>query len=350
MSNNKKSEQMKRLLGCILKLITLFALPIFNVQADAPDYICTPVGGTHIFNFNNAEKTITDIDKNKAGTIITDAFTFNLGGTYSTTGCGIKAPGYITTTSDLPVIGQNNAGGSWYQVNDYLGIAMEGWIAGNVGKYIPVPFISKSNEYNIDTQNNWASGSKGKVSIQILRPFIGFSAFSKIIMHTQIARTPNVGAAGPFVSEVIMSGQIIVPQSCELNAGQIITMDFGDIGASAFSQAGAGNKPAGVNPQTRSIGIRCKNIDAQAQLSLRIEANNVAGHAIVSDNPDLGFVIADSKQNPLMPNHIDSKLPFKLDDSASANVAISAWPVSVTGNKPAEGKFTSEGYLRVDFD
>lgn len=350
MYNIKKSEQMKRLIGCILKLIMLFALPVFGVQADAPDYICTPVGGTHEFNFNHAEKTISDVDKDKAGTIITDAFTFNLGGTYSTTGCGVRAPGYITTTSDLPVIGQNSAGGNWYQVNDYLGIAMQGYIAGNVRKYIPVPFISKSNELNINTQNNWESGSKGKVSIQILRPFIGFSAFSKVIMHTQIARTPNVGAAGPYVSELIMSGQINVPQSCELNAGQIINLDFGSIGASAFSQAGAGNKPAGVNPQTRSIGIRCKNIDAQAQLSLRIEANNVSGNAIISDNPDLGFIIADSKQNPLTPNNINSKIPFKLDENASATVPISAWPVSVTGNKPAEGRFTSEGYLRVDFD
>ncbi|MBS1205276.1 MAG: fimH [Proteobacteria bacterium] len=321
-----------------------------DARADAPDYMCTPVGGTHIFNFNDAQKTISDVDKDKAGTIIKDAFTFNLGGTYVTTGCGIRSPAYITTTSDLPIIGENSDGGDWFQVNEYLGVAMQGWVAGHTNKYFPVPFISQSNTYNNGSQNNWASGSKGKVSIKILRPFIGFSYFNKEIMHTQIARTPNVGAAGPYVSELIMSGQIIVPQSCELNAGQVIAMDFGNIGAAAFSQAGAGNKPAGVNPQTRSIGIKCKNIDAQALLSLRIEASKVSGNALVSDNPDLGFVVGDSKQNPLTPNTIDSKIPFQLDDNASASVPITAWPVSVTGNKPAEGKFTSEGYLRVDFD
>ena len=319
-------------------------------RADAPDYICNPVGGTHVFNFNNAEKTITDVDKDKAGTIIANAFSFSLDGVYSTTGCGINAPGYITTTSDLPVIGINNEGGNWYQVNDYIGVAMQGWVAGNTRKYFPVPFISQSNTYNTNSQNNWESGSKGKVSIQILKPFIGFSYFSKVIMHTQIARTPDVGARGPYVSELMMSGQVIVPQSCDLDAGQTVTMDFGDIGASAFSQAGVGNRPAGVNPQTHNIVIKCKNIDAQALLSLRVEADKTAGNAIVSDNPDLGFVVADGNHTPLTPNTIDSKIPFKLDDSASANVPISAWPVSVTGNKPAEGKFTSEGYLRVDFD
>lgn len=341
--NNKLSD-------VLFEILTVLLLPVFNVQADAPNWICTPVGGTHIFNYDHAEKSITDVDKDKAGTIIKDAFAFNLGGVYSTTGCGINAPGYITTTSDLPVIGKNSDGGDWFQVNEYLGVAMEGWVAGNTLKYFPVPFISQSNTYASDSQYNWESGSKGKVSIKILRPFIGFSQFNKIIMHTQIARTPDVGAAGPYVSELIMSGGIIVPQSCELNAGQVISMDFGDIGSSAFSQAGAGKKPAGVNPQTRNIGIKCKNIDAQALLSLRIEANKVSGNAVVSDNPDLGFVIADSKQNPLIPNNIDSKIPFRLDDTSSANVPISAWPVSVTGNTPAEGKFTSEGYLRVDFD
>lgn len=143
---------------------------------------------------------------------------------------------------------------------------------------------------------------------------------------------------------------MIVPQTCELDAGQTISMDFGDIGASAFQQAGAGNRPAGVNPQTHNIAIQCKNIDAQALLSLRVEANKVSGNAIVSDNPDLGFVVADGRHNPLTPNTLDSKIPFQLDDGGAATVPVSAWPVSVTGNKPAEGKFTSEGYLRVDFD
>jgi len=339
---------MKAYLYLTLLMTTVSFLP--EVRADAPDYICTPVGGTHDFNYNTATATITDVAQNKAGTIIKDAFTFDLAGTYRTTGCGIKAPGYITTTSDLPVIGQNSDGGSWFQVNEYLGVAMQGWVGGNTKQYFPVPFISKSNTEPETDAQEWGSGSKGKVSIQILKPFVGSVTFNKIIMHTQIARTPNVGEAGPYVAEVIMSGQINVPQSCELDSGQIINMDFGNIGASAFSLAGAGNRPAGVNPQTHNIVIKCKNVDAQAMLSLRLEAGKTAGNAVVSDNPDLGFVVADGSHNPLTPNDIDSKIPFRLDDNASATVPVSAWPVSVTGNKPAEGKFTSEGYLRVDFD
>jgi hypothetical protein len=66
----------------------------------------------------------------------------------------------------------------------------------------------------------------------------------------------------------------------------------------------------------------------------------------VSDNPDVGFIIANESGTPLTPNNLTSKIPFRLDDSAQAQVGIRVWPVSVTGNKPAEGRFTSRGYLR----
>ena len=341
-----------RLTGCTsLLIVGVFIAGGYSVPAKADDdsQICIPVGGTHMFYANDIQTTITDVDKNSPGTIIKDAASFNLGGTYSTTGCGKRSPAYITTTSPLPVIGDNADGGKWYQVNEYLGLAMQGWIAGNVNDYFAVPFISQSNQFSTSTQYNWESGSKGRVSIQILKSFIGFSAFSKVVMQTQISRNPNTGASGPYVSQLVMSGQVIVPQNCELDGGTTVVMNFGNIGASAFSQAGAGNKPAGVNPQTHTIRIKCKNIDAQALLSLRLEANAVSGNAMVSDNADIGFIVADKDQNPLTPNNIDSTIPFTLDDNASYTLPITAWPVSVTGNKPAEGVFTAEGYLRVDF-
>lgn len=72
-------------------------------------------------------------------------------------------------------------------------------------------------------------------------------------------------------------------------------------------------------------------------LMMRVEAEKVSGSALVSDNADVGFVIANSNGVPLTPNNLTSKIPFRLDDSAQAQVGIRAWPVSVTGKKPAEG-------------
>jgi minor fimbrial subunit len=57
----------------------------------------------------------------------------------------------------------------------------------------------------------------------------------------------------------------------------------------------------------------------------------------------VGFIIANESGTPLTPNNLTSKIPFRLDDSAQAQVGIRVWPVSVTGNKPAEGRLPRAG-------
>ncbi|KAB8312634.1 hypothetical protein EH228_06355 [Erwinia endophytica] len=233
---------------------------------------------------------------------------------------------------------------------------MEQFVAGKVYKYFPIPF-TKGNECPSDSckggstgDGGWGSGSRGNIQVMIIKPFVGFAPVNVVASYVQASTIEDTVETGPRMSQLNVQLSVTVPQSCELNAGDIITMDFGDIGAAAFSQAGAGNKPDGVNPQTKTIGIKCTNIDAQTLLTMRLETNSVSGNAVISDNKDLGFIVADKDRNPLTPNNIDSKIPFQLDDNASASVPITAWPVSITGNKPAEGKFMAEGYLRVDFD
>lgn len=81
---------------------------------------------------------------------------------------------------------------------------------------------------------------------------------------------------------------------------------------------------------------------------MRVQGEQISGNAIVSDDADIGFVITDSSNSPPKPNDLTSVLPFTLDDAASAHVTITAYPVSVTGNKPTEGVATAYAYLRVD--
>ena len=110
-----------------------------------------------------------------------------------------------------------------------------------------------------------------------------------------------------------------------------------------------GNRPAGVMPQTKSIAVKCTNVAAQAYLTMRLEASAVSGQAMVSDNQDLGFIVADQNDTPITPNDLNSVIPFRLDAAAAANVTLRAWPISITGQKPTEGPFSALGYLRVDY-
>lgn len=259
--------------------------------------------------------------------------------------------------SDGLVRASSNLGRTWYEIpgNEYLQVAVDigVWDSVNaVNNYHSVPFLDVSNrcgEKQNGCKGSASTGSKSRINIRIAKPFVGNAYINREIAYLSGNSSRGEGSRQKIVGIYLISS-ITVPESCELDAGETITMDFGDIGAPSFSQAGAGNRPAGINPQTKNIGIKCKNMDAQAMLSMRLEADKVSGNVMVSDNKDVGFIIADVDHKPLTPNNIDSKIPFRLDDNFSATVPVSAWPVSVTGNKPAEGKFTAAGYLRVDFD
>ncbi len=83
--------------------------------------------------------------------------------------------------------------------------------------------------------------------------------------------------------------------------------------------------------KTKSIAIKCTNVAAQAYLTMRLEASAVSGQAMVSDNQDLGFIVADQNDTPITPNDLNSVIPFRLDAAAAANVTLRAWPISITG-------------------
>jgi minor fimbrial subunit len=333
----------------------IFFSPLLMNSAMAYTGVCEAQGGAHVYNFNLNNLNITDPTFDTEGHIEKNAFQYS-GGQYAAK-CDInssfKGPLYVSSVSPLEQ-SDSNDDTVWYKLNEYMSASFETYVAGAVASYIKVPFNGFSNkgggqDYSIWIPN-YGSGGKGKVSIRIDKPFVGFSQFNSLVLHNYLSVYKETAMDGSSVADVYIAGSVVIPQSCELDAGTTISMDFGNIGSPMFSQAGAGNKPAGVNPQSHIIAVKCKNIDAQAFLTMRLETDNVSGKAMVSDNKDVGFIVADGSRNPLIPNDIDSKIRFQLDDNSAARVPITAWPVSVTGNKPEEGKFTAEGYLRIDFD
>lgn len=147
---------------------------------------------------------------------------------------------------------------------------------------------------------------------------------------------------------IYLDVNITAPETCELNAGQVINIEFGNISSSSFKAKGA--IAQGVQPKLRDIGVKCNNIEGNAQLYIRLLADKVNGDIVVSDeNDDVGFRVTNNSGAPLIPNNLSSVIPFVLNSNFQQNVTIQAYPVSVTGNKPTEGPVTSRGYLRVDF-
>ena len=257
---------------------------------------------------------------------------------------------YRSYVSELPV--QSTEGGFQYlKLNDYLLGAMSITDSYAGLFYPPRNYIRMGVDSNVSKQKPFGVQDSNLVfKLKVIRSFINMVPIPRKTMVTVYVTTSNGDALSTPVYTISYSGKVEVPQNCEVNAGQIVEFDFGDIGASLFSKAGAGNKPEGINPQTKTVAIKCTNVAAQAYLTMRVEAEKASGQMMVSNNPDLGFIVADSRGNPLTPNNLSSTIPFQLDDNAAASVGIRTWPVSVTGNKPTEGPFTARGYLRVDYD
>lgn len=149
------------------------------------------------------------------------------------------------------------------------------------------------------------------------------------------------------MATVSISGQVIVPQTCSINAGQIVTVDFGSFMSGEFKNKG--QMPTGYTPKTITVPIKCNGMDANASLTLRFQAEASADEpaAIKTSNDDVGVQITDSSGKVIEPN--SGLLPFQLDDNMQATVTFHAAPISTTGNAPAEGTFSATAYIRVDF-
>lgn len=262
-------------------------------------------------------------------------------------GDSVSAPGYYQ--------------GDWVyrNVDDYIQVALRRYseCAFSGGGYIYVPFNINvwNGSGNNCSQRVYSAGEVASLNAldlqsQIkLRRKIVSGTYSKSIL---IARAgycqPDDCSSAQVSRNIYLNLNITATQSCTLNAGQVINIDFGNISSGAFTTAGA--RPEGVNDIVRNISIECDGIAANTAMTVRLQADNVSGKAVVTNtNNDVGFVVADGNGTALTPNNLSSIIPFTLDSYGNSNVTIRVYPVSVTGNKPAEGPVTSQAYLRVDF-
>lgn len=186
--------------------------------------------------------------------------------------------------------------------------------------------------------------------LKIVKPFVGTVNITPKTMFSVYVTTNANDPLSDVVYNIIYSGTVTVPQSCEINAGQTILVDFGSLYSGGFTRAG--EKPTGVRSKKFNVPVKCSGVDSQVNLSLRLvaTADTHVNQAIASDNPDVGVMVETNDGAVLTPNDASSVEPFVTNDAGKANIVLQAYPVSTTGETPAEGVFTALANLRVDFD
>jgi len=354
----------KRMFKKLIVIAGVLGAGLFSAQALANGWgPCETIGGTHSFNVT-LEKQLSNPSQNSAGTTVTDFADWNLGGNYYHATCqcpdDTSQTAYTYFKAVSPIRDVIDVSGiQYYKVNDNIAFAAQVRLAGNRPRYINVPFEDESNGARDrggckgNESANWGSGSVGKLSLYIVRPFVGETD----IPNTQLVDVYATMSAGSYsqpVTSVYISGRVTVSQSCALDSGNL-EIDLGEYASSDFKDR-KGAKPDGVTVYTKELQFKCANVSDGIKVFLRIEgkANDNDPNAIDVGSPDVG-VIVESAQGILIPNDASSMQemavsPLVDDIHRVAKTKISAYPISTTGALPAGGNYEGVATLRVEVE
>lgn len=325
----------------------LIGMGLFSTQAQAK---CSADKGAQIITFD-FNKNITDPSQNEQGTELLRTFQWNLPLSYQGTCIDAGELYYKATVPGLSEgikIGNLN----YYHFNQYLQVATEIWISGNRNAMVPTPFIDTSNyrEYPRGAGVAFGTGGRGTVSLYFTRAFVGEVSLPRTLVAELFATTAAAGATkqyGPAIARVYMEGKVIVPQSCSINAGQVINVDFGRIAGRSFSQKGS--SPTEYTPRNVNINLACKNISEGVQVSLSFSGQAAEGDAtaLASSNKDIGIRVLNASGQTVVPNQ--SELPVLMNyASQSGSTSMTVAPINLTGSVPDPGPFNAVATVNVE--
>lgn len=336
----------------LVKLTLGGLLCLSSVSSFAATGWCTTVAGTKIYNFPFVKQYDNPAD-NKAGMYFNRTYEWSLAANYAAncdcTGSAntfYKAvvPSNLTATRDYD-------GLHFYSINKYLEVATELYVGGHLGKSVATPFPNVDNLFPSACRGvtNWISGANGFVSLYFTRPFVG----QVVIPNTKILDLYGTKVTGSYggepMSSVYMSGSVTVPQSCEINAGQVINVKFGNIMSNDIKDPGEIAK--GFTPKVVDMTLACNNISNGVVVSLSFSGEPSGGDptALKTDNNDIGVRVRDANNNIVPP--VNGNLPVTFDYSSQTGTSsMSLAPMNVTGNAPAIGQFNAVATINAEIN
>ncbi|EML2066298.1 fimbrial protein [Enterobacter asburiae] len=328
------------------KLIAIIIIFLgYAISVHAETGWCSTNGGTNNFNANFTYN-YTKNGNGQANTI-PNAYSWNIGGTYPVTcDCtGGSTSFFKSTPGSLTEVLYTDAQNTFYKFNEYLGVATSIFLGGALQQYKPVPFEDiNTNTAVACTSSMYSTGSSGQLSLYFPKAFIGkITIPSTIVANLYASRTKSSYPSQP-IARVIISGTITVPQTCKINDGQIINIDYGKIMASAMKTKGAA--PKGFTAVTTQVAYVCTNINSGVKIAFTFtgESSATDPQSLKTSNEDTGIRIEDMNSQVISPN--TGKLATQFDYATQkGSASFKSYPVNVTGNTPTPGVFNASATI-----
>lgn len=343
----------------------------FSSLAQAGSAICSPEdgAGANYENFLHEDIPASDnergkkYERNMNGSMQNYTITCNCTDNDASSSGGVLL--MYTVKTALP----KGTEPGYYQINDHIDVKALLDLPPATGVTVPTTKTLGDATHHTDANNNGVCaqqntrasfdvGAKGSLSFSITTPFMG----ELDIPRTEIAQiylssgTAIVTAPplGPPVARVYISGKLTVPQSCEINKGETITVNFGAIAANKFTALG--QPPKGYIPSTFDITYNCTahglpQIPTGTQLAMRLKGDDLADQYTLvarrrtSDNKaDIGIRVE---------NAAGTAIPFEsgnlpMNQNGVGNIAMTAYPINLIGGGLDTGEFSAMATLKID--
>ncbi|AKQ37293.1 hypothetical protein AC247_18140 [Salmonella enterica subsp. enterica serovar Ouakam] len=173
---------------------------------------------------------------------------------------------------------------------------------------------------------------------------------NQTIMNLYLSKTPgssgdNISPAVPPVAHVTMSGTITVPQSCSINAGQVIEVRLPDIEGKDIRNLGDSPQNSHVTTQ---VNFTCSNVADGTNLSMSLngETDPHNPEYLKTDNENLGIRISDKYDKTIVPGG-SAELPIEDYTDGKGSTEFTAAPVNTTGHVPHTGEYQATATLEI---
>jgi P pilus assembly protein, pilin FimA len=325
---------------------------------------CTTTTGTHLLNLNFSKTNIAAKD-NIVGKSMIDIAEATAADTYKVTcTCDsahrltkkFTAIYYTADPSNSLIYDKKISGISFYNLNEYLDVGVKIFIK-NVG-YTAVPFEHVSNQSTAShacdskTGIELDTGSSAMLSFYIKKSITGEVTIPLTEVALVYGGISSNLSRGDVLANVKIKGSITAPQECDIDDGQIIKVDFGEIPASEFS----GTRGAAVMSKKvkKTVSVSCTGLERTQKVSADFNATSASidGSMIKTSNSDVGIKVYDENDKEISVNGGDLQTDMgktSVLGKTTGTITFSAAPASMTGSRPKPGSFTADATLTLEF-